>query len=43
MFVENQMLQRLAVEVLVAGVVFMEEDFVKPWEGLTSSLERYVV
>lgn len=31
------------MEVLVAGVVFEEEDFVKPWQGLTSSLERYVV
>jgi len=30
------------VEVLVAGVVFEEEDFVKPWEGLTSNLERYM-
>ncbi|KAF3534989.1 hypothetical protein DY000_02036441 [Brassica cretica] len=34
---------RLAVEVLVAGVVFEEEDFVKPWQGLTSSLERYTL
>uniref|UniRef100_A0A1J3DFW1 Transmembrane and coiled-coil domain-containing protein 4 n=1 Tax=Noccaea caerulescens TaxID=107243 RepID=A0A1J3DFW1_NOCCA len=40
---ENHNQGRLAVEVLVAGVVFMEEDFVKPWEGLTSSLERYTL
>ncbi|CAN8327978.1 unnamed protein product [Cochlearia groenlandica] len=40
---ENHNQGRLAVEVLVAGVVFKEEDFVKPWEGLTSSLERYTL
>ncbi|VVB10056.1 unnamed protein product [Arabis nemorensis] len=40
---ENHNQGRLAVEVLVAGVVFEEEDFVKPWEGLTSSLERYTL
>ncbi|ESQ50651.1 hypothetical protein EUTSA_v10022586mg [Eutrema salsugineum] len=34
---------RLAVEILVAGFVLKEEDFVKPWEGLTSNLERYTV
>ncbi|KAG2323754.1 hypothetical protein Bca52824_006482 [Brassica carinata] len=37
---ENHNQGRLAVEVLVAGVVFEEEDFVKPWQGLSSSLER---
>ncbi|KAG7623083.1 hypothetical protein ISN44_As04g038070 [Arabidopsis suecica] len=40
---ENHNQGRLAVEVLVAGVVFEEEDFVKPWEGLTSNLERYTL
>ncbi|KAJ4914384.1 hypothetical protein Rs2_09005 [Raphanus sativus] len=40
---ENHNQGRLAVEVLVAGVVFEEEDFVKPWQGLTSSLERYTL
>ncbi|KAL0885790.1 hypothetical protein Bca101_009773 [Brassica carinata] len=39
---ENHNQGRLAVEVLVAGVVFEEEDFVKPWQGLTSSLERWM-
>ncbi|KAL0723435.1 hypothetical protein Bca4012_038034 [Brassica carinata] len=38
--VVRQIQPRLAVEVLVAGVVFEEEDFVKPWQGLSSSLER---
>ncbi|KAL0864050.1 hypothetical protein Bca101_043168 [Brassica carinata] len=36
---ENHYQGRLAVEVLVTGVVFEEEDFVKPWQGLSSSLE----
>ncbi|KAF2583721.1 hypothetical protein F2Q70_00033865 [Brassica cretica] len=40
---ENHNQGRLAVEVLVAGVVFEEEDFVKPWQGSTSSLERYTL
>ncbi|KAJ4876895.1 hypothetical protein Rs2_41913 [Raphanus sativus] len=40
---ENHNQGRLAVEILVAGFVFKEEDFVKPWEGLTSNLERYTV
>ncbi|KAJ0265403.1 Transmembrane/coiled-coil protein [Hirschfeldia incana] len=40
---ENHNKGRLAVEILVAGFVFKEEDFVKPWEGLTSNLERYTV
>ncbi|KFK40188.1 hypothetical protein AALP_AA3G341700 [Arabis alpina] len=40
---ENHNQGRLAVEILVAGFVLKEEDFVKPWEGLTSNLERYAV
>ncbi|XP_010413917.2 PREDICTED: transmembrane and coiled-coil domain-containing protein 4-like [Camelina sativa] len=40
---ENHNQGRLAVEILVAGFVLKEEDFVKPWEGLTSNLERYTV
>ncbi|ESQ53471.1 hypothetical protein EUTSA_v10024597mg [Eutrema salsugineum] len=40
---ENHNQGRLAVEVLVAGFVFKEEDFLKPWEGLTSSMERYTL
>nr|AAD20116.1 unknown protein [Arabidopsis thaliana] len=35
--------QGVTVEILVAGFVLKEEDFVKPWEGLTSNLERYTV
>ncbi|XP_010526790.1 PREDICTED: transmembrane and coiled-coil domain-containing protein 4 isoform X2 [Tarenaya hassleriana] len=34
---------RLAVEVLVSGFVFKEEDFVRPWEGLHDNLERYTL
>ncbi|CAA7022123.1 unnamed protein product [Microthlaspi erraticum] len=40
---ENHNQGRLAVEILVAGFVLKEEDYVKPWEGLTSNLERYAV
>ncbi|CAN8271200.1 unnamed protein product [Cochlearia groenlandica] len=40
---ENHNQGRLAVEILVAGFVLKEEDFVKPWEGLTSNLERYTL
>lgn len=34
--------QRLAVEILVSGFVFDEEDFVRPWEGQNNNLERYL-
>ncbi|CAN6541564.1 unnamed protein product [Malus baccata var. baccata] len=37
------MFQRLAVEILVSGFVFDEEDFMKPWEGHDDNLERYAV
>jgi hypothetical protein len=33
-------MQRLAVEILVSGFVFEEDDFVKPWEGQNDNLER---
>lgn len=32
--------QRLAVEVLISGLVFKEEDFVRPWEGQHDNSER---
>jgi hypothetical protein len=35
-------LQRLAVEILVSGFVFDEEDFLRPWEGQNDNLERYI-
>ncbi|KAF2583716.1 hypothetical protein F2Q70_00033863 [Brassica cretica] len=40
---ENHSQGRQAVEVLGAGVVFEVEDFVKPWQGLTSSLESTAI
>lgn len=33
--------QRLAVEILVSGFVFDQEDFVRPWEGQYDNSERY--
>lgn len=33
--------QRLAVEILISGLVFNEEDFVRPWEGKIDNMERY--
>lgn len=33
--------QRLAVGISVSGLVFEEEDFIKPWEGHNDNLERY--
>jgi hypothetical protein len=35
--------QRLAVEILVSGFAFDEEDFVRPWEGQIDNLERYLL
>lgn len=32
--------QRLAVEILIAGFVFEEADFIKPWEGINDNSER---
>ncbi|XP_055805055.1 uncharacterized protein LOC129873892 [Solanum dulcamara] len=40
---ENHNQGRLAVEVLISGLVFKEEDFVRPWEGLHDNSERYVL
>ncbi|CAN6541565.1 unnamed protein product [Malus baccata var. baccata] len=40
---ENHNQGRLAVEILVSGFVFDEEDFMKPWEGHDDNLERYAV
>lgn len=34
---------RLAVGILVSGLVFKEEDFIRPWEGHYANLERYSV
>lgn len=33
--------QRLAVEILISGLVFNEKDFIRPWEGKIDNLERY--
>ncbi|KAK1423578.1 hypothetical protein QVD17_18882 [Tagetes erecta] len=40
---ENQNQGRLAVEILVAGFVFEEEDYVRPWEGQNDNMERYAL
>ncbi|XP_015583614.1 transmembrane and coiled-coil domain-containing protein 4 isoform X3 [Ricinus communis] len=40
---ENHNQGRLAVEILVSGFVFDEEDFIRPWEGQIDNLERYVL
>ncbi|XP_059293100.1 uncharacterized protein LOC132046479 [Lycium ferocissimum] len=40
---ENHNQGRLAVEVLISGLVFREEDFVRPWEGQHDNSERYVL
>ncbi|GAY57760.1 hypothetical protein CUMW_181930 [Citrus unshiu] len=40
---ENQNQGRLAVEILISGVVFDQEDFVRPWEGQNDNMERYVL
>ncbi|EOY14915.1 Transmembrane and coiled-coil domain-containing protein 4 isoform 2 [Theobroma cacao] len=34
---------RLAVGILVSGIVFEEEDFLRPWEDHNDNLERYVL
>ena len=33
--------QRLAVEIVVSGIAFHSDDFVKPWEAADGDLERY--
>lgn len=40
---ENQNQGRLGVEILISGVVFDQEDFVRPWEGQNDNMERYVL
>lgn len=40
---ENQNQGRLAVEILISGVVFDQEDFVRPWEVQNDNMERYVL
>lgn len=40
---ENHNQGRLAVEISVSGIVFEEEDFVRPWEGQYNNLERYAL
>ncbi|XP_033511959.1 uncharacterized protein [Nicotiana tomentosiformis] len=40
---ENHNQGRLGVEVLISGLVFKEEDFVRPWEGQYDNSERYVL
>lgn len=40
---ENHNQGRLAVEILVSGFVFQEEDFISPWEGQNNNLERYAL
>ncbi|KAG8662773.1 hypothetical protein MANES_01G142700v8 [Manihot esculenta] len=40
---ENHNQGRLAVEILVSGFVFDEEDFTRPWEGHNDNLERYAL
>ncbi|KAK8681548.1 hypothetical protein V6N13_053950 [Hibiscus sabdariffa] len=34
---------RLAVGILISGIVFEEEDFLRPWENYNDNLERYVL
>ncbi|KAM7262821.1 hypothetical protein ACFE04_000504 [Oxalis oulophora] len=34
---------RLAVEILISGLVFDEDDFERPWGGRDDNMERYVV
>ncbi|KAG6383735.1 hypothetical protein SASPL_156500 [Salvia splendens] len=34
---------RLAVEILISGFVFEEEDFLRPWEAQHENLERYAL
>lgn len=33
--------QLLAVEIMISGFVFEDEDFIRPWEGVNDNLERY--
>ncbi|KAG9142624.1 hypothetical protein Leryth_020645 [Lithospermum erythrorhizon] len=40
---ENHNQGRLAVEILISGFVFEEEDFKRPWEGQNDNMERYAL
>ncbi|KAJ4744041.1 transmembrane/coiled-coil protein (DUF726) [Rhynchospora pubera] len=40
---ENHNQGRLAVGILIAGFVFEEEDFLRPWDGYKDNLERYAL
>ncbi|XP_015697448.2 transmembrane and coiled-coil domain-containing protein 4-like isoform X2 [Oryza brachyantha] len=40
---ENHNQGRLAVAILVTGFAFTEEDYIKPWEGWKTNLERYIL
>ncbi|KAJ4851090.1 hypothetical protein Tsubulata_016166 [Turnera subulata] len=40
---ENHNQGRLAVEIVISGCVFDEEDFIRPWEGLNGNMERYAL
>lgn len=39
----NHQQGRLAVEIVVSGIAFQPEDFVKPWETPDGDLERYAL
>nr|XP_043632820.1 transmembrane and coiled-coil domain-containing protein 4-like [Erigeron canadensis] len=40
---ENHNQGRLAVEILVSGFVFEQQDFFRPWEGRSDNMERYAL
>ncbi|CAM0956501.1 unnamed protein product [Alopecurus aequalis] len=40
---ENHNQGRLAVCIMVSGFAFNDEDFLKPWEGWKTNLERYIL
>ncbi|KAG8092255.1 hypothetical protein GUJ93_ZPchr0012g20371 [Zizania palustris] len=40
---ENHNQGRLAVGIMVTGFAFTEEDYLKPWEGWKTNLERYIL
>lgn len=40
---ENHNQGQLAVGIFISGLVFVEEDFLRPWEGQDYNLERYIL
>ncbi|KAL8267660.1 hypothetical protein R6Q59_001458 [Mikania micrantha] len=40
---ENHNQGRLAVEILISGFVFEEQDFLRPWEGQLDNMESYAL